>query len=54
VTTATRRLCAGKLRGLLSLADSDGIFRMIAVDQRPPIFKALAKYNHRDPQEVAY
>ena len=54
MTTATGRLSAGKLRGLMSLADGDGIFRMIAVDQRPPIFKALAKYNNRDPQEVTY
>lgn len=36
-------LTAGKLRGLARLADRDGRFRMIAVDQRPPLFRALAR-----------
>lgn len=31
------RLPAGKLRALRRLADRDGFFRMVAVDQRPPI-----------------
>ncbi len=30
-------LAPGKLRALTRLADSDGFFRMVAVDQRPPI-----------------
>ena len=30
-------ISAGKLRGLRRLADSTGYFRMVAVDQRPPI-----------------
>lgn len=47
-------LSAGKLRGLQSLADDAGIFKMIATDQRPPIFNALAKHDHRDPSEVRY
>ncbi len=33
---------AGKLRGMARLADRDGRFRMVAVDQRPPLFRALA------------
>jgi len=34
---------AGKLRGLARLADADGRYRMIAVDQRPPLFAAIAR-----------
>lgn len=34
---------AGVLRGLARLADADGRFRMVAVDQRPPIFAAVSK-----------
>ena len=33
----------GKMRGLARLADADGHFRMVALDQRPPMFEALAK-----------
>lgn len=55
MTTETAgALSAGKLRGLLRLADSDGIFRMIAVDQRPPIFRALARHGNRNPEDVTY
>ncbi len=36
-------LTAGKLRGLTRLADRDGRFRMVAVDQRPPLFRALSR-----------
>jgi tagatose 1,6-diphosphate aldolase len=32
---------AGKLRGLRRLADKNGRFKMVAVDQRPPIINAL-------------
>jgi tagatose 1,6-diphosphate aldolase len=35
-------ISAGKLRGIRRLADSDGRFKMVAVDQRPPMLKALA------------
>ncbi|HVZ00821.1 MAG TPA: tagatose 1,6-diphosphate aldolase [Dongiaceae bacterium] len=35
-------ISAGKLRALRRLADDDGRFKMIAVDQRPPMLKALA------------
>lgn len=41
--TDSPQLSAGVLRGLARLADRDGRFRMIAVDQRPPLFKALSK-----------
>ncbi|MBB4019387.1 tagatose 1,6-diphosphate aldolase [Chelatococcus caeni] len=34
---------AGKLRGLKRLADDSGRFKMVAVDQRPPILKALGE-----------
>ena len=47
-------LSAGKYRSLMTLADEGGIFKMIAVDQRPPIFNALAKHGNRDPKEVEY
>ena len=34
---------AGKLRGLRRLTDAQGRFKMVAVDQRPPILKALGE-----------
>ncbi|MDQ3460079.1 MAG: tagatose 1,6-diphosphate aldolase [Deinococcota bacterium] len=49
-----KTLSAGKLRGVTTLADERGIFKMIAVDQRPPIFRALARHGARSPDEVAY
>lgn len=52
--TNTRIISAGKYRGLSTLADDRGIFRMIAVDQRPPIFAALAAHDGRDPGQVGY
>ena len=33
----------GKTRGLARLADADGHFRMVALDQRPPMFDAIAQ-----------
>ena len=47
-------LPAGTLRGLMTLADFSGRFSMIAVDQRPPIFAALARHGNRRPEDVAY
>jgi tagatose 1,6-diphosphate aldolase len=47
-------LSAGKLRALSTLADDRGRFTMIAVDQRPPIFAALARHGDRAPEEVGY
>jgi len=36
-------LAPGKLRALMRLADRDGFFRMVAVDQRPPIRKKITE-----------
>jgi tagatose 1,6-diphosphate aldolase len=36
-------ISAGKLRGLRRLADKEGRFKMVAVDQRPPMLKALGE-----------
>lgn len=47
-------LPAGTLRGLMALADDAGRFGMIAVDQRPPIFAALARHGSRRPDDVEY
>ena len=33
----------GKTRGLARLADADGHFRMVALDQRPPMFEAISQ-----------
>ena len=55
MTSSDRRsLSAGKLRGMISLADERGVFKMVAVDQRPPIFKALARHGNRDVSDVGY
>lgn len=50
----THTITAGKYRGLSVLADDRGVFRMIAVDQRPPIFAALAAHDGRRPEQVGY
>lgn len=52
--TPAAALSAGKLRALATLADDAGRFTMLAVDQRPPIFAALARHGHRDPAQVTY
>ncbi len=52
--TPGNALSAGKLRALSTLADDRGRFTMIAVDQRPPIFAALARHGSRRPEEVGY
>ena len=31
------QISAGKLRGLRRLSDANGRFKMVAVDQRPPL-----------------
>ena len=36
----------GKNRGIARLADADGHFRMVALDQRPPLFDAIAQAAH--------
>jgi tagatose 1,6-diphosphate aldolase len=52
--TPRERLSAGKLRAMMTLADDDGVFRMVAVDQRPPLFQALARAGDRDPQSLGF
>jgi len=52
--TPSGTLSAGKLRALMTLADDDGVFRMVAVDQRPPLFQALARAGDRDPQSLSF
>lgn len=37
-----KTLSAGKLRGLRRMADANGRFKMLAVDQRPPIINPIA------------
>jgi tagatose 1,6-diphosphate aldolase len=45
---------AGIARALATLADDGGHFAMVAVDQRPPIFEALARHGNRRPGDVEY
>ncbi|MEX2536641.1 MAG: tagatose 1,6-diphosphate aldolase [Trueperaceae bacterium] len=45
-------LSAGKFRSLQMLADDQGRFKMVAVDQRPPLFNALARHGRRKMEEV--
>jgi tagatose 1,6-diphosphate aldolase len=44
----------GKNRGLARLADADGHFRMVALDQRPPMFEAIAQAKGITRDQVAY
>lgn len=44
----------GKLRGLTRLADDDGHFTMVALDQRPPLLDAIAKARGISPDQVSY
>jgi tagatose 1,6-diphosphate aldolase len=44
----------GKNRGLARLADADGHFRMVALDQRPPLFDAIAKARGIARDQVEY
>ncbi|MEX2541472.1 MAG: tagatose 1,6-diphosphate aldolase [Trueperaceae bacterium] len=45
-------LSAGKFRCLQTLADDRGLFKMVAVDQRPPLFRALARHGERRLEDV--
>lgn len=53
-TPSAAVLPAGTFRALRALADDTGRFGMVAVDQRPPIFEALARYGSRRPSDVGY
>jgi tagatose 1,6-diphosphate aldolase len=44
----------GKTRGLARLADADGYFRMVALDQRPPMFEAIALAKQITKEQVTY
>jgi len=44
----------GKTRGLARLADTGGHFRMVALDQRPPMFEAIAQAKKITRDQVAY
>jgi tagatose 1,6-diphosphate aldolase len=44
----------GKNRGLARLADADGHFCMVALDQRPPLFEAIAQARGIGRDQVAY
>ncbi|OYX15493.1 MAG: tagatose-bisphosphate aldolase [Rhizobiales bacterium 32-66-8] len=44
----------GKMRGLARLADADGHFRMVALDQRPPMFDAIAQARKIAKNEVTF
>lgn len=44
----------GKNRGLARLADDDGYFTMVALDQRPPLLAAIAKARGIAPGEVTF
>lgn len=44
----------GKTRGLARLADTDGHFRMVALDQRPPMFEAIAQAKKIPKEQVTY
>lgn len=44
----------GKNRGLARLADADGHFRMVALDQRPPLFEAIARAKGVAKDQVEY
>lgn len=45
---------AGKRWRLRRLADADGFFSMVAIDQRPPIFATLAKGLRTTPERVPF
>ena len=44
----------GKARGLARLADPDGHFRMVALDQRPPMFEVIAQARGIPRDQVAF
>ncbi|MEQ3625412.1 MAG: tagatose 1,6-diphosphate aldolase [Celeribacter sp.] len=44
----------GKQRGLTRLANADGYFTMVALDQRPPLFNAIAQARGVSVDEVSF
>ena len=53
-STPSAPASAGVLRGLARLADPDGRFRMVAVDQRPPIFAAVSRALGRPEADLTW
>ena len=47
-------LTPGKLKGLIKLADSEGKFRMLAIDQRGSLQSMLAKAAGKNKEEIGY
>ncbi|MEK7398470.1 MAG: tagatose 1,6-diphosphate aldolase [Candidatus Poribacteria bacterium] len=47
-------ISAGKLRGLTMLSDSDGRFRMMAIDQRGSLVKKLSEILNKSADQVTY
>jgi tagatose 1,6-diphosphate aldolase len=46
------KISAGKLWGYKRLADENGFYKMVAVDQRPPIMNVIKK--NKNVQEASY
>ncbi len=46
------KISSGKLRGIRMLADEEGKFRMMAIDQRGSLRRILGKVMDKDPKEV--
>ena len=47
-------ISSGKLRGIMKLADANGRFKMMAIDQRGSMVQALADALNKDNAEVQY
>ena len=47
-------ISSGKLRGIMKLADANGRFKMMAIDQRGSMVQALADALDKDNADVRY
>ena len=47
-------ISSGKLRGIMKLADVNGRFKMMAIDQRGSMVQALADALNKDNTDVQY
>src|SRR5262245_12116638 len=47
-------VAAGKLRNMVTLADENGRFKMMAIDQRASLQSALARVLSKDAQEISF
>ena len=47
-------LTPGKIRNLMNLADRDGRFKMLAIDQRGSLVRMISKAMNKDKSEVTY